>query len=76
MYECIIESLYLIYVVLCATHKFESRARLQLNVNKIVKQKGLQNKIPAGMDQNFLKEKLKDPKIQEMIKKYRNQHGL
>ena len=45
-------------------------------INKIVKQKGLQNKIPAGMDQNFLKEKLKDPKIQEMIKKYRNQHGL
>lgn len=45
-------------------------------INRIVQQKGLGDKIPAGIDSSFIKQKLKDPKVQEMIKKYRGKKGL
>ena len=42
-------------------------------MDQIMKNKNIdKSQIPKGVDESFLKNKLKDPRIQEMIKKYQN----
>ena len=35
---------------------------------------GLSGQLPKGIDKNMIREKLKDPRIQEMIRKYQANH--
>ena len=41
-------------------------------IKKIVSDERLKGNIPQGLDKNNLKDKLKDPRVQELIKKYKD----